>query len=58
MALTTLTVELEAWQLRFDAENDAFDFIRGIDEDIATIEFTRRMYEYARDVLIGEGEEV
>lgn len=58
MALTTIRIDIAPWNVRFDTDNDAFGFIRNVDEEIATIEFTRRIYEYARGVLIGEGEEV
>lgn len=58
MALSTISIDISPWNIRFDTDNEAFDFIRGIDENIATVEFTRRIYEYARDILTSEGEEV
>lgn len=35
--------------------DDAFKLIRDVDDRIADLDFTRRLYEYARDVLVAEG---
>lgn len=57
-----LEVEVESdsvvWAVSRMRRDEAFDFIVDVDSHIAELEFTRRLYEYARDVLIQEGEEV
>lgn len=56
MARIYVSVGIDTDNLIMEGENDAFELIKAVDDQIATIEFTRRVYEYARDLLINEGE--
>lgn len=36
----------------------AFELIQDVDSYVADLDFTRRLYEYARGILVAEGEDV
>lgn len=58
MAKIFLTAQIDVDNLYIDGDRDAFELIKAADDKVGTIEFTRRVYEYARDLLIAEGEDL
>lgn len=56
MAKIFVTAEIDADSLYMENDDDAFELIKAMDDKVATVEFTRKIYEYARDLLIAEGE--
>ncbi len=58
MAKIFITTEIDVDNLHMDDDDDAFKLIKALDDKVATIEFTLRIYEYARDLLIAEGMEI
>ncbi len=52
-----LTANIDADSIYMDG-NDTFELIKALDDKVGTMEFTLRIYEYARDLLIAEGREI